>query len=188
MEGVALALAAEGADLTGNTFWELLAPSPSSTTRLRRILVPSPTGSLYHSDISIPPQWHQWLRHTRSTPPTMAEQVADVARREQLVRLAQAADERWDSKASLLERPREDLAQPGPATKVNDPGGYSPNTWEGHKRGVRNAVETPGPEAVRGAVKSREKSPWDQATGRGPSEAWQPEAWDPSTAPETRRS
>lgn len=54
-------------------------------------------------------QWHQWLRYTRPLPPTISEQQADFVRRQELKLLAQAADERWAAKPSLLDKPREEI-------------------------------------------------------------------------------
>lgn len=87
--------------------------------------------------------------------------------------LARLADERWASKPSFLEKPKE---QPYPATKPRDPGGYIGQTEPDHKEGVRNAVENPSEMTE----KAKKENPWARERG-APSETWQPEAWTPGT-------
>lgn len=53
-----------------------------------------------------PAQWHQWLRYTRTVPPSISEQQADALRQRELKHLVQAADARWAAKPSLLDKPR----------------------------------------------------------------------------------
>ncbi|KAI9671980.1 MAG: hypothetical protein M1817_002288 [Caeruleum heppii] len=175
-------LLTSGFDLLGNTYWEFR--DSLTQGRFRRI-VQYPR-SVHYSDIQITPQWHQWLRHTRQSPPSLTEQRQDVARQQSLKELARLADERWASKPSFLDRP-EDTGQPRPATEVKDPGGYAPPTEDEGKRGVRNAVGAPDEVAAgeKAATPAKEKNPWDINRG-GPSEQWQPEAWNPSSAPARR--
>ena len=92
--------------------------------------------------------------------------------------LAQLADERWASKPSFLDKPRE---QPKPATMPKDPGGYAGQTEPDHKEGVRSAVDTPPvePEPPKATKKS---DPFKRPQTGGPSEKWQPEAWTPGPA------
>lgn len=96
----------------------------------------------------------------------------------QLKYLAQQADERWASKPSFLDKPRE---QPKPATLPKDPGGYAPQTEPDGKNGVRSAVDNPVP-VPKPPEPPKKASPWKLARGGGPSEKWQPEAWTPGSA------
>ncbi|KAL9007439.1 MAG: hypothetical protein Q9173_007293, partial [Seirophora scorigena] len=89
------------ADLAGNKYYYF---RPSLGTRPRRIL--KQNTRIPYSDIAIPVQWHQWLRYTRSAPPSMQELQIDVQRKAQLKQLAAAADARWASKPSVLDAPR----------------------------------------------------------------------------------
>ncbi|KAK4123157.1 hypothetical protein N657DRAFT_645893 [Parathielavia appendiculata] len=105
-----------GLDLNGNTYWEFLdrgsrLPSPDplhhplkSPVRWRRI-VRYPRGAPYSSSVPIPPAWHQWLRHARADPPSLAEQQAEVARQERIRVLAAQADARWEAKPKVMEGP-----------------------------------------------------------------------------------
>ncbi|KAI9881589.1 MAG: hypothetical protein M1830_000153 [Pleopsidium flavum] len=154
-------------DLAGNTFWEF--KDALNANRLRRIVNYNPT--THYSDIQISPQWHQWLRQTRPTAPSIQEQQADLVRQAQLKHLARLADERWASKPSFLDKPKE---QPSPATVPRDPGGYAGQTEPGEREGVRNAVGTP----AEVGEKVRKENPWKRQRG-GAGEEWQPEAWTP---------
>ena len=107
-------------DLSGVTFWEF--KDPLNPVRPRRIA--QQTRRKHYADMQVSPAWHQWLRHTRLDAPSTEEQQADVQRQLQLKQLAQLADERWASKASYLDAPKE-TAQPAPATVARDPGGYT---------------------------------------------------------------
>ena len=79
--------------------------------------------STHYSDVKFSPQWHQWLRHTRSDPPSLTEQSQDLVRQEQLKILAARADARWAAKPSYLDGPERQQALP--ATAIKDPGGYT---------------------------------------------------------------
>ena len=128
-------------------------------------------------------QWHQWLRHTRRDPPSILEQQSDLQRQEQLKYLAQKADERWASKPSFLDAPKE-RSQPGPATLPRDKGGYVGQTEPDGKEGVRNAVgglEEVGNVEERQPKHSEKGNPWKQQRGN-PGEGWQPGAWTPGPA------
>ena len=111
-------------------------------------------------------QWHQWLRYTRPSPPSVAEQRSDAVRQVELKRLAQAADERWASKPSVLDKPRT-IAERLPA-------GDSAETEEilherGEERKWKDAEEP---------REKQEESPWKGTRGN-PGENWQPQAWAP---------
>ncbi len=95
--------------------------------------------------------------------------------------LARLADERWASKPSFLDKPKE---QPAPATLPRDPAGYVGQMEPDEKEGVRNAVGSAEDiERAAGAQKP-ERDPWEQAKRRakGPSEGWQPQEWAPGPA------
>jgi len=127
-----------GLDLQGNTFWEFRDTLSSHKHRMRRIVqYPSST---HYSEIKISPQWHQWLRHTRSNPPSLTEQSQDVIRQQNLKVLAAEADARWAAKPSLLDSPGQARGQPLPAMEVNDPGGYATSTEPENRIGVRSAI------------------------------------------------
>ena len=126
-------------------------------------------------------QWHSWLRHLRADAPSIHEQQSDLQRQSQLKQLARLADERWASKPSFLDAPRE-TSQPQPATIPRDKGGYVGQTEPDEKEGVRNAVgglgEIGDVEAIRSEKKGEKDNPWKQRRGN-PGESWQPEAWTP---------
>lgn len=97
----------------------------------------------------------------------------------QLKQLARLADERWASKPSYLDKPRE---QPGPATIPRDPAAYVGQTEPDEKEGVRSGVESPADQTdTRSGAKADKKNPWAQERG-GPSEGWQPKSWTPDAA------
>ena len=136
--------------------------------------------SLRRCPLTLPAQWHQWLRYTRRDPPSLEEQQADVIRQAQMKQLARVADAKWASKPSFLDKPR---PQPGPATLPRDPAGYVPQTEpEEKKEGVHNAVEG-GSKPKR---RTEEDKPWKTAQRGGPSEGWQPESWTPTSGPARR--
>jgi NADH dehydrogenase [ubiquinone] 1 alpha subcomplex assembly factor 2 len=151
-----------GQDLQGNTFWEF--KDKLNAQRLRRI-VRYPR-STHYADVKIPPQWHQWLKHTRYEAPTIEEQQADLVRQGQLKYLAQLADERWANKPSYIDKPK-DQVQTAPEqnrqadikkkTEVTD--------------GAKSAVDASD-------VKPKMENPWAKhASNLG--QNWQPESWTP---------
>lgn len=141
---------------------------PGSATRififrvwLQLLFSPRPA-----AELSLLAQWHQWLRYTRSSPPSLAEQQLDTVRQIELKRLARAADERWASKPSVLDKPRVDegqLAEEGLATAE-----------EVRMDGDRDRKRR-GPEELNG---KQEKGPWKEQQGN-PGERWQPQTWSP---------
>ncbi|TGO36960.1 hypothetical protein BHYA_0110g00250 [Botrytis hyacinthi] len=191
-----------GLDLQNNSFWEFR--DAITAGRMRRI-VQTPSSTQY-SDVKISPQWHQWLRHTREDAPSIEELVGDLARQERLKVLARQADERWNTKASFLDQPVT-RQQALPATQVRDGGAYTGTDPRGDGKGVANAIaseagkveervattEKPASGEVQydAATQPREEKkykddPWKKARG-GPSEEWQPQAWDPNDMPAARR-
>lgn len=166
---------AAGQDLRGNTFWEF--KDKMNANRVRRIV--RPRGGAHFSDVTISPQWHQWLRHTRHDAPTIQDQQADIGRQAQLKYLAQQADERWASKPSFLDRPRE---QPQPATLPLDPRStIAPRTEADQNEGVKSAVDNPV--SIPDPPKTTENPDPSKRTPTGrPSEQWEPQSWNPGSA------
>ncbi|KAI0480150.1 hypothetical protein GGR56DRAFT_255558 [Xylariaceae sp. FL0804] len=209
-----------GLDLSGNTYWEFRLVRPprdanpvhpgngrdAEDARWRRI-VQYPR-SAHLSDVAVPPAWHQWLRHRRAAPPSLAEQRADVARRDRARALAAEADARWEAKPSLLDRPppppsttdtkEKHNKVEGRAEEANkhqqpapplDTGRTQPQEQAAAMR--QDPAGPPPPVADgdgggRGGGSKKPKAPaqaedpWKRASG--PSERWQPEAWTPSAA------
>ncbi|KAI1878369.1 uncharacterized protein JN550_000551 [Neoarthrinium moseri] len=181
-----------GLDLRGNTYWTFLDQRPDPSTpdaalRWRRI-VQYPR-STHLSEVKVPPQWHQWLRHQREDAPSLGEQAADLARRERTRLLAAEADARWEAKPRVMDIPaaeREQLQrqqqQPAPALDTGDMRGKV-MAEEGQRDTPRAATGTPAdtaPGAKEGKTTEVKDDPWKRASG--PSETWQPEAWTPSSA------
>ncbi|KAF7862013.1 hypothetical protein EAF04_007893 [Stromatinia cepivora] len=191
-----------GLDLQNNSFWEFR--DAINAGRMRRIVQAPP--STQYSDVKISPQWHQWLRHTRADAPSIEELLGDVARQERLKILARQADERWNAKASFLDKPTAQQALP--ATQLRDGGAYTGVEPREDGKGVVNTVVGEGGEVEKERVvfakkpagskirhdaetlpreeKKYKEDPWKKARG-GPSEGWQPEAWDPNDMPVSRR-
>lgn len=142
-----------------------------------------------------PAQWHQWLRHTRDEAPSIQEQQYDVSRQAMMKQLAYEADERWKSKPSFLDAPKQQQSEA--ATAVHDPlvepqvkaqvdageaGGVQ--SAVGDQQEVATASEGKTQEQRKPAVKKREReeNPWAAADRSGPGEKWQPAAWTPGAA------
>ncbi|KAM3069632.1 hypothetical protein ACMFMG_010350 [Clarireedia jacksonii] len=183
---------------------------------MRRI-VKSPS-SVSYADVSISPQWHQWLRYTRADAPSLQELESDLQRQARLKVLARQADERWAQKQSYLDPP--EMQQALPATRPRDGGAYTGREPRGDGRGVGSLVvdrqgrgdggqEGVGVVGVEGKVatsraneqevgrevrkgsgvreeKKFKEDPWKQAKGAA-GEEWQPQAWNPSDLPVSRR-
>ncbi|KAH8205735.1 hypothetical protein TruAng_000011 [Truncatella angustata] len=173
-----------GLDLRGNTYWTFRDQrpdkhTPASALRWRRI-VQYPR-STHLSDVAVPPQWHQWLRHQREHPPSLAEQSADVARQDRIRVLAAEADARWEAKPSLADMPgRGEKSQPAPAldtdrTQPHIQAAGERAQPEGHSDGGQSKTEV-------------KDDPWKKAAGRGPSENWQPAAWTPTPSSRSTRT
>ncbi|TGO53274.1 hypothetical protein BOTNAR_0299g00050 [Botryotinia narcissicola] len=129
-----------------------------------------------------------------------------ATRQERLKVLARQADERWNAKASFLDQPAT-RQQALPATQVRDGGAYTGTDQKGDGKGVANAIaseagkvdesvvttEKPASDEILydAATQPREEKkykddPWKKARG-GPSEEWQPQAWNPNDMPAARR-
>ena len=183
---------AEGLDLHGNTFWEFRLSGSSDAGRWRRIV--RYARSTHYGDVNVSPAWHQWLRHTRAAPPSLAEQHANVAREERMKVLAAEADARWEGKPSLIDAPGEAMGQPQPALGASmqqssvlkgTSGGElgTQPSGGGAKRGSGGGAisgRTPAKEQRQPGVKGLD--PWKQAARKGPSEEFQPKAWQPPAA------
>jgi len=114
----------------------------------------------------------------------------DIVRQQQLKVLARQADERWAKKGSFLDAPVK--GQPLPVTEVKDPGGYvektGAETASNLVAGVDDITQAGdggrdvNKRPAKGAEpkKRQPEDPWKQNRG-GPSEAWQPKAWDGNT-------
>ena len=147
--------------------------------------------------------------------PTLDEQVADVARQERIKVLAAEADARWAAKGSYMDRPGHEKGQaqavPAPAldTERTQPQAQSvrsPGDEDVVSRGATASGTAAGGNDERideqrqqqqqqqkkkkkkkAATKERGDDPWKNADARrgGPSETWQPEAWNPTTTTTT---
>ena len=129
-------------------------------------------------------QWHQWLRHTRHDPPSIAEQQLDVQRQSQLKHLAKLADERWAAKPSFLDLPRE-TSQPGPGTVPRDRGGYEGQTEPGGKESIGgsedDARKISTDREEKSTPRKEKENPWKSKRGNA-GEGWQPQAWTPGSS------
>lgn len=124
-------------------------------------------------------QWHQWLRYTRPTPPSILELQSDVVRQAQLKQLVQAADARWAAKPSVLDRPRrgnQELA-------IGDgevAGTVGSKGETGAGRGVDSAEREEGVRRKdRSGGEKGKQNPWEVRKGRA-GENWKPESWSPA--------
>jgi len=146
----------------------------------------------HYSEVKISPQWHQWLKHVRVDAPTIQEQSLDLVRQRNLKVLAAQADARWEAKGSLLQRPKgapvqERLERGRVADEIEMGGEEEPEavsvSVEKEDRRSR-ALDATRQKAGKRSVgnngeenKIPDEDPWKQARG-GPSEEWQPQAWD----------
>ena len=136
----------------------------------------------------------------RADAPSIQEQSLDLVRQRNLKVLAARADARWAAKGSLLERPKGAPVQErlergqvaedevgGEARGQVDVDGEGKRSRAGDGR-TRQAVEETnvGTEQQQQAEnKTPDADPWKQARG-GPSEEWQPKAWDGNMPPAKR--
>ncbi|KAK4865200.1 hypothetical protein LT330_001823 [Penicillium expansum] len=167
-----------GEDLAGNTFWEF--KDVMNAARFRRIVRFDP--KTHFSDVQVTPQWHQWLRHVREHPPSIQEQQQDLVRQAQIKQLARLADERWASKASVLDKPK--TQQQPPATQINEATlDQSAKADSAQKIPASTASRETSPKAkpTPEPKTQKEENPWAKAKKTNPGEEWQPEAWSPSS-------
>ncbi|KAL8949816.1 MAG: hypothetical protein Q9222_004103 [Ikaeria aurantiellina] len=175
-------------DLNGNSYFYF---RPSLSQKPRRILQQNPL--VPYSDIQVPVQWHQWLRHTRPAAPSIQELQTDVQRQAQLKQLAAAADARWASKPSVLDAPRRRNQEVGVGdgdTRTGNVGrqgesvggnGTRTGTGQGQRlnEGVKGEdVRDSWGEGERG--RGRGKNPWIKERPKNPGETYQPASWDPA--------
>ncbi|CAH0026850.1 unnamed protein product [Clonostachys rhizophaga] len=152
-----------GSDLNGNTYWEFrLTNGPEE--RWRRI-VKYPR-STHFSEVKVSPLWHQWLRYTRDSPPSLEEQHGDVARQARMKKLAAEADARWEAKPRVMDAPGATSGQP-----VRALGSASADPESTPSQTTSTSEEN---------TKEAKPDPWAKHKAQGPSENWQPEAWSPS--------
>ncbi|KAJ5659637.1 hypothetical protein N7507_006088 [Penicillium longicatenatum] len=166
-----------GQDLAGNTFWEF--KDQLNAGRYRRIVKFDP--KTHYGDVQVTPQWHQWLRYVRPTPPSIEEQRQDLVRQAQMKELARLADERWASKPSFLDKPKTQQQTPemgaGPAT-TNANTGPVPVSADAPSSSAR----APQPDPTRTPSTTRkEENPWAKADRQVPGGNYQPEAWSPTS-------
>ncbi|KFA75080.1 hypothetical protein S40288_04047 [Stachybotrys chartarum IBT 40288] len=162
-----------GYDLQGNTYWEFRL-TREANERWRRI-VEYPR-STHLSQVKVSPVWHQWLRYTRDTIPTISEQQAEVVRQARMKMLAAEADARWEAKPRVME----DVGTPGtgrlgqPVPPLRTGSDTAQRPPPGEREDARQESQ-PAEET---------KDPWAKAKASGPGESWQPTPWSP---PATKR-
>ncbi|KZF18977.1 hypothetical protein L228DRAFT_264099 [Xylona heveae TC161] len=166
-----------GMDLAGNTYWEF--KDHMNAQRLRRIVHHS--RRTHYSDVQVNPQWHQWLRHVRPTPPSIAEQEADLIRQTQIKQLAARADERWASLPSYADiHPQPQPAMQSQGSGASVLGGAA--TAQGEDKGGHSGV-TGSEEKEQSRRSTKGKDSWEQAQKpSNPGQDWQPESWSPSAS------
>ncbi|KAF1957187.1 hypothetical protein CC80DRAFT_411775 [Byssothecium circinans] len=175
-----------GFDLKGNTYWEFKDALHSH--RNRRIVKYS--AWIHHGDVNVPPQWMQWLRHTRFDPPSIADQQADIYRQDRMKVLAAEADARWAAKPSALDAP--DKQQPVHMLESRDPDAGIKQSSDKEVRASTSEEQDVIEEQQTGdapTVKTRKymrtepkDSPWKQAAKGNPGDEWQPTSWSPGPA------
>lgn len=120
--------------------------------------------------MKVTPQWHQWLRYTRDDPPTLEEQQGDVVRQARMKTLAAEADARWEAKPRYMDAPDGATAAPRIAPEEQQSAPSQPEVASSTER-AKKPNES----------KEQTSDPWTQHKSKGPGEAWQPTAWDPSS-------
>ncbi|KAI5842246.1 hypothetical protein BZA05DRAFT_380075 [Tricharina praecox] len=93
-----------GMDLSGNTFWEYRDRLAAHRPR-RSVTFSDPNLDWVDYASAVSPAWHQWLRATRVSAPTIEEQREDTRRQEVLAVNAARADARWEAMPSLVNAP-----------------------------------------------------------------------------------
>jgi NADH dehydrogenase [ubiquinone] 1 alpha subcomplex assembly factor 2 len=139
------------------------------------------------ADVNVPPQWMQWLRHTRSMAPTVEEQRVDVFRQQHLKQLAAAADARWAAQDSFLVAPdplrqeRQSKNQEmwtsvgGSNTRLDEAARKMGILDESEQRPLRPESRAAGQTVKLDSEISSKPSPWDEA----PKPKDEPDAWKP---------
>lgn len=171
-----------GLDLQGNTFWEFRdVRGDGPISRWRRIVkFPSST---HYGDVKVSPQWSQWLRHMREHPPSIEEQQQDLVRQQRMKLLAAEADARWKAKPSVLDPPSATAGRHGAQSLPAGGGGFVAEEQQQQQHQDEGiAADQKQQEQKQQPLPSQAPAtdPWAKARG-GPSEGWQPEAWNPSS-------
>ncbi|PSR94381.1 hypothetical protein BD289DRAFT_363430 [Coniella lustricola] len=175
-----------GLDLQGNTFWEFREargdPRPGEPVRWRRIVqYPRDT---HYGEVKVSPQWHQWLRNTRERPPTIQEQHAEVHRQTRMKYLAAEADARWEAKPRLMDAPGEVNGQPVPTleSRIGGDAAAAAAAATARNSGPEAGSTRSDPVASPPKKRQEKEDPWKKHRSAGPSEAWQPQGWNPNTS------
>ncbi|KAF2096558.1 hypothetical protein NA57DRAFT_67259 [Rhizodiscina lignyota] len=160
-----------GTDLAGNTFWEFR--DQRNAGRIRRIA--RFRWKTHHGDVELPPQWIQWLRHTRADPPSINEQKLDQVRQIQLKQLAAEADRRWAEKPSFLDPPSKQQPSIGISSDIAEPQDAQGTTPRQDGPKGKTAEQEKAAERAR---REEERERWRRETGQ-PAPETQPEGWSP---------
>lgn len=162
-----------GLDLQGNTYWVFRLTRENGPDGRWRRIVKYP-GSSHLSDVKVPPEWHQWLRYQRESPPSIPEQIAEGARQQRIKLLAAEADRRWEAKERLVDQPTEWSHLPGMPKNEQ----VEPDT----EAGKTQPQEQISGEETRNKSRGKPPPPDPWKPPSGPSETWQPQAWAPTAA------
>jgi NADH dehydrogenase [ubiquinone] 1 alpha subcomplex assembly factor 2 len=127
--------------------------------------------STQYSDVKVPPVWHQWLRYTRDTPPTLEEQILEQQRQHRIRMLAAQADARWAAKPRIGEEGM------GPS-RVTGQELENRALESSSSSSSTQAAGTPGGKAAGGSDAAGPWGQWERA--REAKEQWQPAAWSPA--------
>lgn len=95
--------------------------------------------------------------------------------------LARLADERWASKPSFLDKPKNQPLSHGTEEAVQN---QSIKVKNGHATASGEGSPAPGNVAPAGNTESKtgkDESPWAKADAKGPGEGWQPDSWTPKS-------
>ncbi|QDS72932.1 hypothetical protein FKW77_008144 [Venturia effusa] len=175
-----------GMDLTGNTFWEF--KDQINIGRLRRIV--EYDKKAHYADVKLAPQWVQWLRHTRESPPSIQEQQLDIVRQAQMKQLAAQADARWAAKAERIDMPqRQEIASaslpqttPEDPPEVADPVASADNIVEQAQGQVGVVAEVAKEEKTEANKRERKETAPYQGLKLGKEGEQAPESWAPRPA------
>ncbi|TFK49087.1 hypothetical protein OE88DRAFT_1809954 [Heliocybe sulcata] len=122
-----------GRDLEGNRFYEYPGTSndPRRTKRVAKYLgvrFEDPAEAALRAK-RLAVQWRMWLSHTRSSPPTIEELQADVARQERVLANVALLQERERERKAHIAAPKTSPAdtspsEPAPAPVQTDEGAF----------------------------------------------------------------
>ncbi|CAD6502766.1 BgTH12-05356 [Blumeria graminis f. sp. triticale] len=166
-----------GLDLHGNTFWEFRNTLFADQDRLRRIV--NFSRATHYSEVQISPPWHQWLRHTRVDPPSLAEQSQDIQRQEQMKVLAAAVDAKWAGLAKLQGPSSAESRATLPGLS-DGPNGHTVSEIQKSSELIKDhtdqGMSTPKSQSSDVIKKTRQEYPRKPAHA-GLNEGWQPKTW-----------